>query len=124
MDDYKTNIAKWFQDIEIINSNNEKVYNSLGLLILSSQRDKRKGEKTKGDLNSTSTIGTMLWNAAIKGNSYKIPIDLLQFVLNRLWKGDSFNSNRAAIIKLIINRNNQNNMKSSLERMHCGSKYI
>lgn len=124
LDDYKTNIAKWFQDIEIINSNNEKVYNSLGLLILSSQRDKRKGEKTKGDLNSTSTIGTMLWNAAIKGNSYKIPIDLLQFVLNRLWKGDSFNSNRAAIIKLIINRNNQNNMKSSLDEANTSVAYL
>ncbi len=124
LDEYKRNLAEWFQDIEMTDNNGGLSYSPLHRLINATQRDKKPGEKQKADLNSKTRIGTILWNAAIKGRSYKIPLEILQYVLNRIWKKDGFSQERAALIKLVINRNTNKNMKSTLEESNTSVAYL
>ena len=124
LDEYKRNLAEWFQDIEMTDNNGGLSYSPLHRLINATQRDKKPGEKQKADLNSKTRIGTILWNAAIKGHSYKIPLEILQYVLNRIWKKDGFSQERAALIKLVINRNTNKNMKSTLEESNTSVAYL
>ena len=124
LDEYKRNLAEWFQDIEMTDNNGGLSYIPLHWLINATQRDKKPGEKPKADLNSKTRIGTILWNAAIKGHSYKIPLEILQYVLNRIWKKDGFSQERAALIKLVINRNTNKNMKSTLEESNTSVAYL
>lgn len=124
LDEYRQNLADWFQDIEIVDFNGGITYLPLRLLVNATQRDKKPGDKMKSDLNSKSMIGTILWNSAIKGHSYKIPLEVLQSVLNRLWKDDIFSAARAAVIKLVINRNTDKNMKSTLEESNTSVAYL
>lgn len=124
LDEYKKNLAEWFQDIEMVDNNSELSYSPLHWLINATQRDKKPGEKLKADLNSKTRIGTILWNAAIKGHSYKIPIEVLQYVLNRIWKKDNFSKDRAALIKLVINRNTSKNMKATLDESNTSVAYL
>lgn len=122
--EYKTNLAEWFRDIEIENNDRELVYSPLRMLIAATQRDKKPGDKPKSDLNSKTKMGSLLWNAVIKGHRYKLPLEVLQSVLNRIWKGDFFSVERAALIKLIINRNTDKNMKSTLEEANTSVAYL
>jgi CRISPR-associated protein Csd1 len=124
LEQYKMNLSEWFLDIEIEGKDKELSYCSLRQLINATQKDKKTGEKQKSDLNSKARIGACLWNAAIKGHSYKIPLEVLQSVLIRLWKGDYFSTERAAIIKLIINRNTNKNMKSTLDETYTSVAYL
>lgn len=124
LDEYKRNLAEWFQDIEMTDNNGGLSYSPLHWLINATQRDKKPGEKQKADLNSKTRIGTILWNAAIKGRSYKIPLEILQYVLNRIWKKDGFSQERATLIKLVINRNTNKNMKSTLEESNTSVAYL
>lgn len=124
LDEYKRNLAEWFQDIEMTDYNGGLSYSPLHWMINATQRDKKPGEKQKADLNSKTRIGTILWNAAIKGRSYKIPLEILQYVLNRIWKKDGFSQERAALIKLVINRNTNKNMKSTLEESNTSVAYL
>ena len=124
LDDYKRNLADWFQDIEVVDEKGKIVFSPLKWLINATQRDKKKGEKNKADLNSKTRMGAILWNAAIKGHSYKIPLEVLQNVLNRIWKKDSFSKERAALIKLIINRNTNKNMKPTLDETNTSVAYL
>ena len=122
--EYKKNLAEWFQNIEMVNNTGELTYSPLKWLINATQRDKKTGEKIKADLNSRTRIGTILWNASIRGHSYKIPLEVLQYVLNRIWKKDKFSLERAALIKLVINRNTNKNMKSTLEETNTSVAYL
>lgn len=124
LNEYKKNLAEWFRDIEIENNDRELVYSSLRMLINATQRDKKPGEKPRSDLNSKTKMGSLLWNAVIKGNRYKLPLEVLQSVLNRIWKGDFFSVERAALIKLIINRNTDKNMRSTLEEANTSVAYL
>lgn len=124
LEQYKTNLSEWFLDIEIDGMDKELSYCSLKQLINATQKDEKPSEKQKSDLNSKARIGACLWNAAIKGHSYKIPLEVLQSVLVRLWKGDRFSTERAAIIKLIINRNTNKNMKSTLDETNASVAYL
>lgn len=124
LDEYKKNLAEWFQDIEIVDSTGELKYSPLSRLINATQRNKKSGEKQRADLNSKAKIGTILWNAAIKGHSYMIPLEVLQYVLNRIWKEGNFSTERAAIIKLVVNRNTNKNMKSTLEKTNTSVAYL
>lgn len=124
LDEYKHNIADWFHDIEIEDYNGELVYRPLGLLINASQNYKKSGAPSKSDLNSKARIGSILWNAAIKGRSYIIPLEILQSVLNRIFVEGDLSSYRAALIKLIINRNTNKNMKSSLDESNRSVAYM
>ena len=124
LDEYKKNLAEWFRDIEIENNDRELVYSSLRMLINATQRDKKPGDKPKSDLNSKTKMGSLLWNAVIKGSRYILPLEVLQSVLNRIWKGDFFSVERAALIKLIINRNTDKNMRSTLEEANTSVAYL
>lgn len=124
LEDYKCNLADWFQDIEIQDYNGKLIYSPLRLLINAFQRRKKQGERAKSDLVSKARIGSILWNAAIKGRSYKIPLEILQSVLNRISVEGEFSPYRAAIIKLIINRNTNKNMKSHLDESNRSIAYM
>lgn len=124
LDEYKKHLAEWFHDIEMVDSNDELTYSPLRWLINSTQRDKKLGEKQKSDLNSKTRIGTILWNAAVKGHSYKIPLEVIQYVLNRIWKKDDFSKERATLIKLVINRNTNKHMKSTLDESNTSLAYL
>ena len=124
LDEYKKNLAEWFHDIEMVDSNGEHIYSPLRWLINATQRDKKPGEKQKSDLNSKTRIGTILWNAAIKGHSYKIPLEVMQYVLIRIWKKDDFSKERATLIKLVINRNTNKHMKSTLDETNTSLAYL
>ena len=124
LDEYKRNIADWFRDIEIQDGKGTTLYSPLRFLVNATQRDKKPGEKQKSDLNSKARIGSLLWNAAIKGRKYKLPTEVLQYVLNRIFIGDKFSSERAALLKLIINRNTKNEMKSTLDEANRSVAYL
>lgn len=124
LDEYKKNLAEWFRDIEIENYERELVYSPLRMLIAATQRDKKPGDKPKSDLNSKTKMGSLLWNAVIKGRRYKLPLEVLQSVLNRIWKGDFFSVERAALIKLIINRNTDKKMSSTLKESNTSVAYL
>lgn len=124
LDEYKKNLADWFHDIEMVDSSGELTYSPLRWLINATQRDKKPGEKQKSDLNSKARMGTILWNAALKGHSYKIPLEVLQYVLNRIWKKDEFSKERATLIKLVINRNTNKHMKSTLDEANTNLAYL
>ena len=124
LDEYKRNIADWFRDIEMQNREGTTLYSPLRFLVNATQRDKKPGEKQKSDLNSKARIGSVLWNAAIKGKKNKLPTEVLQYVLNRIFIGDKFSSERAAVLKLIINRNTKNEMKSTLDEANRSVAYL
>lgn len=124
LDEYKNNLAEWFRDIEIENREGEIIYSPLKLLINATQHDKKTGEKNKADTNSKTRMGSILWNSAIKGKSHMIPLEVLQYILNRIWKGDEFSTSRAAVIKLVINRNTNKKMKSTIEETNTSIAYL
>ena len=124
LEDYKTHLAEWFYDIEIRNNDGTFLYSPLRLLINATQRDKRVGEKQNTDTYSRGRIGTILWNASVKGRSYRLPVEVLHNTLVRIWKGDSFSVARAAVIKLVINRNTNKNMKSTLDESNTSVAYL
>lgn len=94
-------------------------------MINATQKDEKTGEKPKKEDNSSkSRIGSILWSTAIRSHSYVIPLEILQSVLNRIWKGDSFSIARAAIIKLVINRNTSKSMKSTLDESNTSVAYL
>lgn len=123
--DYKNNIAEWFRDIEVEGREGKCFYSPLRSMIEATQRDLKPNEKPpQKDLYSKSRIGALLWNSAIKGRAYKIPLEVLQYSLARIWKGDTFSVARAAIIKLVINRNTDKNMKSTLDESNTSVAYL
>lgn len=124
LDEYKRNIADWFRDIEMQNREGTTLYSPLRFLVNATQRDNKPGEKQKSDLNAKARIGAVLWNSAIKGRAYKIPLEVLHYSLSRIWKGDAFSVARAAIIKLVINRNTDMNMKSTLDESNTSVAYL
>lgn len=124
LDEYKKNLAEWFRDIEIKNKDGELTYSPLKLLINATQRDKKPGDKDASDTNSKTRIGSLIWNAIIKGSSYTLPLEVLQSILIRIWKGDYFSTERAALIKLIINRNTNKNMKATLDESNTSVAYL
>lgn len=107
-DEYKQNIAKWFQDIAI-HAYGETRYIPLYALA-------RSGHNTKLDNDPTNArIATQLWNAALKGT---IPsLWILTAVLKRIRfventedgkSKETITPERAALLRLILNRNIKN----------------
>lgn len=107
-DEYKQNIAKWFQDIAI-HAYGETRYIPLYALA-------RAGHNTKLDNDPTNArIATQLWNAALKG---AIPsLWILTAVLKRIRfvensedgkSKETITPERAALLRLILNRNIKN----------------
>jgi CRISPR-associated protein Csd1 len=108
LEDYRKNIAKWFQDIAII-AYGETRYAPLYALA-------RAGHNTKSENDPTnSRIATHLWNAALKNSTP--PLWILTAVLKRIrfvenaedgQSKETITPERAALIRLILNRNNKN----------------
>jgi len=106
IDDYKKNIAKWFSEISIY-AYGETRYIPLYALA-------RAGHNTKSDNDPTnSRIASQLWSAALKGTIP--PIWILSAVLKRIRfieisedgkSKDSITPERVALIRFILNRNN------------------
>jgi len=109
LDDYKQNIAKWFQDIGI-RAYGETRYAPLYALSNAGHNSKSSNDPTN------SRIAMQLWNAALKNTIP--PLWILSAVLKRIRfvennddgnSKDSITPERAALIRFILNRNIKNN---------------
>lgn len=105
LDEYKQNIAQWFKDIGI-RAYGETRYAPLYALSKAGQNDKSINDPTY------SRVSTILWNAALKNTAP--PITILTAVLRRIRfmeiaedgnSKESVTPERAALIRLILNRN-------------------
>jgi len=123
LDSYKRHLAEWFKDIEIEDYDGSMTYSPLKSLINATQKE-NKGGKALGDLDAKSRIGPILWKNAIQGSTHKVPIEILHHVLNRIFLKDSFTVTHAALIKLIINRNTKQQMKSTLDPANRSVAYL
>jgi CRISPR-associated protein Csd1 len=108
--DFRKSIAKWFRDISIAEydadlKNTKTHYSRLYDLARSCQR---KNSDDKDDKNDTSLAraAAYLWNSALKDTS--LPLWMLTKALQRA-RLDKYGvtADRAALIKIILNRNNK-----------------
>lgn len=103
--DFRKSIALWFQDIAIDEydadlKKTQTHYARLYDLARCCQRKNSDGSYDKDDA-SLARVATYLWNAALKNTS--LPLWMLTKVLQRS-RLDGVTANRAALIKLILNR--------------------
>jgi CRISPR-associated protein Csd1 len=127
VDDFRVSIAQWFNDIAIISYDFDQKksithYSSLYALAKSCQRKLLDGNKYDDDDTTWARMATHLWKAAIHNNTRRsspIPIWILSKVLQRakMDKGSGkakslaqfskygVTPERAALIRLILNRN-------------------
>ncbi len=106
--DFKKSIAKWFQDIAVDYYDKDLKmtqihYARLYELARSCQRKNSDGKNDKDD-TSLARVAAHLWNVALKNTSPSLWI--LAKVLHRA-RLDGVTAERAALIKLILNRNNK-----------------
>ncbi|MDA8241149.1 MAG: type I-C CRISPR-associated protein Cas8c/Csd1 [Nitrospiraceae bacterium] len=106
--DFRKSIAKWFQDIAIseydfdlkaIRTHYARLYD----LARSCQRKNNDGKNDKDD-TSLARAAACLWNAALKDSLP--PLWLLTKVIQRA-RLDGVTADRAALIRLILNRHNK-----------------
>jgi CRISPR-associated protein Csd1 len=135
VEEYRQNISKWFKDIEIcmvdfIEKNVKKYHPAIGALA-----ETVKSEKSTSDM-LRSRIISCLWSAAIKHTSP--PLWILQAVLKQTRYIEYFESGgkktpkepitkeRAALIRLILNRNNQGGifMGAKIDQNNKAPAYI
>ncbi len=108
--DFRKSIAKWFQDISILEydrdlSKTKTHYARLYDLARSCQKKNSDGSYDKDD-KSLARVASCLWNSALKGTSP--PLWVLAKVLQRArLDKHGVTSDRAALIKLILNRHNK-----------------
>jgi len=108
--DFRKAIAKWFQDIAIdeYNADLKKTqthYARLYDLARSCQRKNLDGSNDKVD-TSLARVAACLWNVALK--KIPPPLWILTKVLQRArLDKDGVTAGRAALIKIILNRNNR-----------------
>ncbi|MBI5056123.1 MAG: type I-C CRISPR-associated protein Cas8c/Csd1 [Nitrospirae bacterium] len=106
--DFRKSIAKWFQDIAIDEydkdfKKTQTHYARLYELARSCQRKNKDGKNDKDD-TSLARVAAHLWNTALKNTSP--PLWILTKVLQRA-RLDGVTAERAALIKLILNRHNK-----------------
>ncbi|HOS71390.1 MAG TPA: type I-C CRISPR-associated protein Cas8c/Csd1, partial [Bacteroidales bacterium] len=108
LDEFRQNLVKWFQDIAI-KAYGEIKYTPLFALAKSGHNTNSKNDPTN------SRIAAHLWNAALRNSSP--PLWILTAVLKRIKfiettedgkTRESITPERAALIRLILNRNNKN----------------
>lgn len=123
--DFRKAIAKWFQDIAIFEYDKDlkrtqthyaRVYD----LARSCQRKNSDGSYDKDD-TSLARVATYLWNAALKNTSP--PFWMLTRVLQRA-RLDGVTADRAALIKLILNRHNKGGGFMITEKIEEGSRPV
>lgn len=123
--DFRKSIAKWFQDIAIdeYDSNLMKTqtrYSRLYNLARCCQRKNSDGSYDKDDA-SLARVAAYLWNAALKNTTP--PHWILTKVLQRA-RLDGVTAERAALIKLILNRNNKGGDFVIKEKIEHGNRPI
>jgi CRISPR-associated protein Csd1 len=125
--DFRGAIAQWFQDIAITEydwdlNKLKPHYARLYDLARSCQRKNNDGSYDKDDA-SLARAAAHLWNAALKNNS--LPLWMLTKALQRA-RLDKYGvtSDRAALIKLILNRNNKGGGFMITEQMEEGRKPV
>ncbi len=125
--DFRKDIAKWFQDIAIdeYNPDLKKIqtyYARLYDLARSCQRKNSDGSYDKDDA-SLARAAAYLWNAALKNTSP--PLWMLTKVLQRA-RLDKYGvtADRAALIKIILNRNNKGGGFVIKEKIEKGERPV
>lgn len=125
--DFKKAIAKWFQDIGIDEYNADLKdmkthFPRLYDLARSCQRKNSDGSYDKDD-TSLARTATYLWNAALKNTS--LPMWMLTKVLQRA-RLDKYgvNADRAALIKIILNRNSKGGEFMIMEKIQEGDRPV
>jgi CRISPR-associated protein Csd1 len=125
--DLRKSIAKWFQDIAIEEYDKDlkkmKIrYARLYVLARSCQRHNSDGGYDKDD-TSPARVAACLWNAALKNTT--LPLWILTRVLQRArLDKHGITPDRAALIKLILNRNNKRGGFIIMEKMNDAPKPV
>jgi len=123
--DFRKSIVEWFKDIAIAEYDGElKIlkthYARLYDLARSCQRRNIDGNYDKNDA-SLARVAAYLWNAALKGTS--LPLWMLTKALQRArLDKHGVTADRAALIKLILNRNDKGDGFMITQGMEEGSK--
>lgn len=123
--DFRKAIARWFQDIAIDYydfdlKKHQTYYPRLYELARSCQKKKQNGMYDDEDV-TFSRIATYLWNAALK--NFAPPWWMLTAVLKRVrLDKQGVTRERAALIKLILNRNNEGGGFMVPEKLVDGNK--
>jgi len=116
LDDYKLNIAKWFEEIAI-RAFGEIRYTPFYVLAKAGQNAKSNNDPTD------SRVATQLWNAALKDSTP--PLWILSAVLKRIrfvensedgQTKETMTPERAALIRFVLNRNIKNGGKMIKEQ--------
>ncbi|MBU4478443.1 MAG: type I-C CRISPR-associated protein Cas8c/Csd1 [Candidatus Omnitrophica bacterium] len=125
--DFRKSIANWFQDISIAEydadlKNTKTHYPRLYDLARSCQRKNNDGRYDKDDA-SLARVATYLWNAALK--NIAPPLWILTKVLQRA-RLDKYGitTERAALIKLILNRHNRGGDFVITEKIEQGDRPV
>lgn len=123
--DFKTSIAKWFQDIAIVKydwdlEKHQIHYARLYDLARSCQRKNSDNSYDKDD-TAWVRVAAYLWNAALKNTSP--PLWMLTKVLQRA-RLDGVTADRAALIKLILNRHEKGGGFMITEKMVQGNRPV
>lgn len=123
--DFRRSIAKWFQDIAIDEydkdlKKTQTHYARLYELARSCQRKNNDGKNDKDD-TSLARVAAYLWNAALKNTSP--PLWILTKVLQRA-RLDGVTTERAALIKLILNRHNKGGGFMITEKIEHGNRPV
>lgn len=114
LEDFKKSLAHWFQDIAVDHYDRningmQTVYTPLFRLARSCQRQRLKNDgkyEYDKDDSAIARVAATLWNAALKNTT--IPLWILSKTLQRSrLSRNGVTSDRAALIKIILNRNNQ-----------------
>lgn len=121
--DFRKAIAQWFKDIAIIEYNydlkkHQIHYARLYDLAKSCQNEKENKQTT------LSRVACSLWNAALKNST--LPLWILTAVLKRVHlDGRGVTPDRAALIRLILNRNNKGGrmVQEKLDPENGGAAY-
>lgn len=125
--DFRRSIAQWFKDIKIVEYDGDLKslkthYARLYDLAKSCQRKNSDGSYDKDDA-SLARVASYLWRAALHNKS--LPLWMLTKVLQRA-RLDKYGitADRAALIKLILNRNNKGGGFVITEKMEEGYKPV
>ena len=107
--DFRKSIAEWFKDISIVEydwdlEKRQTRYAALYTMARSCQKKNTSDGKYDKNDTSLARVASHLWNAALKNTSP--PWWILTKVLQRA-RLDGVTAERAALIKLILNRNNK-----------------
>jgi CRISPR-associated protein Csd1 len=125
--DFRKSIAKWFKDIAIVEydgdlKKTQTHYARLYDLARSCQRKNSDGSYDKDDA-SLARVATYLWNAALK--NIAPPLWILTKVLQRA-RLDKYGitAEKAALIKLILNRHNRGGDFVITEKIEQGCRPV